>query len=69
MDYAEMRLLLSQGVQAVATVISNLLAQKVFFVRLSTSEHIASSTLIEVQWTFLAITLLCVGLALFFYCE
>ncbi|KAI1167598.1 major facilitator superfamily domain-containing protein [Nemania serpens] len=67
MDYAEMRLLLSQGVQAVATVISNLLAQKVFFVRLSTSEHIASSTLIEVQWTFLAITLLCVGLALFFY--
>lgn len=64
-----MRLLLSQGVQGVATVISNLLAQKVFFMRLSTSEHIESSTLIDVQWTFLAITLLCVGLALFFYCK
>ncbi|KAI1116324.1 major facilitator superfamily domain-containing protein [Nemania sp. NC0429] len=67
MDYAEMRLLLSQGIQAVATVISNVLAQKVFFRRLSSSDHIESSTLIDVQWTFLAITLLCVGLALFFY--
>ncbi|KAJ8131363.1 hypothetical protein O1611_g2260 [Lasiodiplodia mahajangana] len=62
-----MRLLLSQGVQAVATVLSGLLAQKVFFVELSTRETIGSSTLIDVQWTFLAITLLCVGLALFFY--
>ncbi|KAI1177642.1 fucose permease [Nemania sp. FL0916] len=67
MDYAEMRLLLSQGIQAVATVISNLLAQKVFFVQLSTHEHIEALTLIDVQWTFLAITLLCVSLALLFY--
>ncbi|GAW25683.1 putative fucose permease [Rosellinia necatrix] len=67
MDYAEMRLLLSQGVQAVATVISGVLAQKVFFARLSTRSFIGASTLIDVQWTFLAITLLCVGLALFFY--
>ncbi|KAH8162285.1 hypothetical protein CIB48_g5973 [Xylaria polymorpha] len=67
MDYAEMRLLLSQGVQAVATVLSGLLAQKVFFAKLSTSEFIGSTTLIDVQWTFLAITLLCVALALFFY--
>ncbi|KAI0431184.1 fucose permease [Xylaria sp. FL1042] len=67
MDYAEMRLLLSQGVQAVSTVISGLLAQRVFFVQLSTSEFIGASTLVDVQWTFLAITLLCVGLALFFY--
>ncbi len=67
MDYAEMRLLLSQGVQAVSTVLSSLLAQRVFFVKLSTSEYIGASTLVDVQWTFLAITLLCVGLALFFY--
>jgi fucose permease len=67
MDYAEMRLLLSQGVQAIATVLANLLAHKVFFVRLSTRDRIGPSTLIDVQWTFLAITLLCVGLALFFY--
>ncbi|KAI0868489.1 fucose permease [Hypoxylon argillaceum] len=66
-DYAEMRLLLSQGVQAVATVLSGLLAQKVFFVELSTRQSIGPSTLIDVQWTFLSITLLCVGLALFFY--
>ncbi|KAI0540514.1 fucose permease [Xylaria digitata] len=67
MDYAEMRLLLSQGVQGVATVISGVLAQRVFFVQLSTREFIGASTLVDVQWTFLAITLLCVGLALFFY--
>ncbi|KAF2967655.1 hypothetical protein GQX73_g5956 [Xylaria multiplex] len=67
MDYAEMRLLLSQGVQGVATVISGVLAQRVFFVQLSAREFIGASTLVDVQWTFLAITLLCVGLALFFY--
>ncbi|KAI3318021.1 fucose permease [Xylariaceae sp. AK1471] len=67
MDYAEMRLLVAQGVQAVATVLSGLLAQKVFFVQLSTRGYTGSSTLIEVQWTFLAITLLCVALALLFY--
>ncbi|KAI1750785.1 major facilitator superfamily domain-containing protein [Xylaria castorea] len=67
MDYAEMRLLLSQGVQATATVLSGVLAQKVFFVELSTRDSIGSMTLIDVQWTFLAITLLCVALALLFY--
>ncbi|KAI8624836.1 fucose permease [Xylariaceae sp. FL1651] len=67
MDYAEMRLLLAQGVQAVATVLSGLLAEKVFFVELSTHGYTGSSTLIDVQWTFLVITLLCVALALFFY--
>ncbi|KAI1742599.1 major facilitator superfamily domain-containing protein [Xylaria scruposa] len=67
MDYAEMRLLLSQGIQAIATVISGVLAQKVFFAELSTHSSIGSMTLIDVQWTFLAITLLCVALALLFY--
>ncbi|KAI1258607.1 fucose permease [Xylariaceae sp. FL1019] len=67
MDYAEMRLLLAQGVQATATVVSGLLAQKVFFVNLSNKGYRGSSTLLDVQWTFLAITLFCVALALFFY--
>jgi fucose permease len=62
-----MRLLLAQGVQAVATVLSGLLAQKVFFVQLSTRGYTGSSTLIDVQWTFLSITMLCVALALLFY--
>ncbi|KAI1438462.1 fucose permease [Xylaria sp. CBS 124048] len=67
MDYSDMRLLVAQGFQAVATVLSGLLAEKVFFVKLSTRKYTGSSTLIDVQWTFLAITLLTVALALFFY--
>jgi len=62
-----MRLCISQGFQAVATVLSGVLAQKVFFVQLSSHGYTGSTTLIEVQWTFLAITLLCVALALLFY--
>ncbi|KAI2639020.1 MFS general substrate transporter [Hypomontagnella submonticulosa] len=67
MDYAEMRLSLAQGVQAVATVLSGLLAQRVFFTTLDTPGDASSLTLLDVQWTYLAITLLCAALALFFY--
>ncbi|KAI1762146.1 MFS general substrate transporter [Hypoxylon sp. FL1150] len=67
MDYAEMRLCLAQGIQAIATVLSGLLAQKVFFTALDTSNDISSLVLLDVQWTYLAVTLLCVVLALFFY--
>ncbi|ORY65087.1 L-fucose permease [Pseudomassariella vexata] len=67
MDYAEMRLLLAQGVQAVATVVAGVLAQKVFFTQIGGSVKTDSATLLDVQWTYLAITLLCVLLALFFY--
>ncbi|KAI1380945.1 MFS general substrate transporter [Hypoxylon crocopeplum] len=67
MDYAEMRLCLAQGIQAVATVLSGLLAQKVFFVTLYTPGSTDSLALLDVQWTYLAITLLCAALALFFY--
>ncbi|XXH03718.1 hypothetical protein Hte_010124 [Hypoxylon texense] len=67
MDYAEMRLCLAQGIQAVAAVLSGLLAQKVFFTTLNTSSSTSSLVLLDVQWTYLAITLLCVVLALFFY--
>ncbi|KAK8116192.1 hypothetical protein PG984_012694 [Apiospora sp. TS-2023a] len=67
MDYAEMRLLTAQGVQAVATVLAQLLAQKVFFTSVETVDRNSSVNLLDVQWTYLAITLFCVALALFFY--
>ncbi|KFY81328.1 hypothetical protein V500_11536 [Pseudogymnoascus sp. VKM F-4518 (FW-2643)] len=59
--YGEMRLLLAQGVQAVGSVVSELLS-KVLFVNIK--EHV---TLIGVQWTYLAISYLAVILGLFFY--
>lgn len=65
-DYAEMRLLIAQGVQAVATVLSQYLAQRVFFDNIGT-EPSDSFTLRDVQWTYLAITLFCAILALIFY--
>ncbi|KAI1389715.1 MFS general substrate transporter [Hypoxylon trugodes] len=67
MDYAEMRLCLAQGIQAIATVLSGLLAQRVFFTALDTPGSANSLALLDVQWTYLAITLLCAALALFFY--
>ncbi|KAI4592153.1 hypothetical protein KJ359_011481 [Pestalotiopsis sp. 9143b] len=67
LNYAEMRLCLAQAIQAVATVISQLLAQKVFFTDIQGGEGSDSTLLLDVQWTYLAITLLCAALALFFY--
>lgn len=67
-QYAETRILIAQGFQGVASVISGLLAQKVFFDDIADSEGKRTSLeLIDVQWTYLAITLSCVALALFFY--
>lgn len=67
-EYAETRILVAQGFQGVATVLSGVLAQKVFFVDLNDSASTPTSLeLIDVQWTYLAITLFCVALALFFY--
>ncbi|KAK5987413.1 6-deoxy-L-galactose permease-like protein [Cladobotryum mycophilum] len=65
-EYGEARLLIAQAFQAVGSVLSGLLAQKVFF-RSLTLGTIRTQTLLNVQWTYLGITLLCVGLALFFY--
>ncbi|KAF3760728.1 MFS general substrate transporter [Cryphonectria parasitica EP155] len=65
--YAEVRILIAQGFQGVATVVSGVLAQKVFFVNLGTGSRATSDELLDVQWTYLAITLFCVALALFFY--
>jgi fucose permease len=61
-DKAEFRLLLAQGVQAVSSVLSQLLAEKVLFSSITTNP-----SLIDVQWTYLAVTLFTVMLALFFY--
>ncbi|KPM34659.1 hypothetical protein AK830_g11919 [Neonectria ditissima] len=66
-EYGETRLLLAQGVQAVGSVLSGLLAQKVFFKGIAGNTTTTSMSLINVQWTYLGITLLCVILALFFY--
>lgn len=68
-EYAETRILIAQGIQGVASVLSGVLAQKVFFVDLDNNNSAAPTSLelIDVQWTYLAITLFCVALALFFY--
>ncbi|EHK45521.1 uncharacterized protein TrAtP1_003641 [Trichoderma atroviride] len=69
-QYGEARLMLAQAVQAVGSVLSGLLAQKVFFTSLNgvqSSSQSNSTTLLNVQWTYLGITLLCVVLGLFFY--
>lgn len=65
-EYAEFRLMIAQGVQAVASLVSQILAEKVFFrgVRIQGQKHL---TLIDVQWAYLAIALFTVILALFFY--
>lgn len=60
--YAEYRLLLAQGVQGVGSVLSQLLAERALFTSI-----VRSPTLIDVQWTYLAIALFTVLLALFFY--
>lgn len=61
-EFMELRLLLAQGVQAVGTVLSQLIGEKVLFVGFS-----GKPSLIDVQWTYLAIALFDVVLALFFY--
>ncbi|KAJ4388256.1 hypothetical protein N0V85_007746 [Neurospora sp. IMI 360204] len=66
-EYADMRLLLAQGVQAVGAVLSGVLANNVFFVKVEEARRHSPTTLLDVQWTYLTITLLCVLLALFFY--
>jgi fucose permease len=75
-QHAETRLLVAQGVQGVGSVVSGLLANKIFFADIAANNsvdaggggfHIRSTALINVQWTYLGITLLCAALGLFFY--
>ncbi|KAJ6436976.1 L-fucose permease [Purpureocillium lavendulum] len=65
--YGEARLLLAQGVQGVGSITGGLLAQKVFFRGLGQHATTNSRTLINIQWTYLGITLLCVLLSLLFF--
>ena len=59
--HSEMRLNISQGVQAVGTVVAPLLAQKVIFKSVTNS-----ISLINAQWTYLGISLFDVALAIVF---
>ncbi|KAI9880983.1 MAG: hypothetical protein M1830_009477 [Pleopsidium flavum] len=60
--YAEMRLNFAQGIQAIGSVVSPLLAKKVLFKKL-----LDAPSLIDVQWTYLGIALFVVLLAVAFY--
>lgn len=62
LEHAEIRLNISQGVQAVGSVLSPLLAKKVLF---KSVQDVAS--LVDVQWTYLGIALFDVLLAVAFY--
>ncbi|RAL16496.1 putative MFS monosaccharide transporter [Aspergillus homomorphus CBS 101889] len=62
LENSEIRLNISQGVQAVGSVVSPLLAQKVLFKQVTDV-----SSLVDVQWTYLGIALFDVILALVFY--
>ena len=59
--YSETRLNISQGVQAIGTVVAPLLAQKVLFKNVT-----SAAALIDVQWTYLGISLFAVALAVAF---
>ncbi len=61
-EYSEVRLNISQGVQAIGSVLSPILAKKVLFKNV----HDAPS-LIDIQWTYLGIALFDVCLALIFF--
>ncbi|KAE8351420.1 major facilitator superfamily domain-containing protein [Aspergillus coremiiformis] len=62
LENSEIRLNISQGVQAVGTVVAPLLAKKVLFKKVTDV-----STLVDVQWTYLGIALFDVLLAVAFY--
>ncbi|KAJ9155998.1 Fucose permease [Pleurostoma richardsiae] len=65
-QYGEMRILIAQGIQGVATVLSGLLARNVFD-DIEVDRQSGPAVFMDVQWTYLAITLFCAALALFFY--
>ena len=62
LEYAEVRLNLSQAFQGCGSVVSPLLATKVLFGKID-----APSSLVDVQWAYLGIALFVYGLAVVFY--
>lgn len=61
-EYSEVRLNISQAIQAIGSVVSPILAQKVLFKNI-----LDAPSLIDIQWTYLGIALFVVILALIFY--
>ena len=61
-EYAEIRLNMSQAVQAIGSVVSPILAQKALFKNINDAP-----SLINIQWTYLGIALFVVILALIYY--
>ena len=61
-EYAEVRLNMSQGIQAIGSVVSPILARKVLFKSINDAP-----SLIDIQWTYLGIALFDVCLALVFF--
>ncbi|KAI9793815.1 MAG: hypothetical protein M1835_006973 [Candelina submexicana] len=61
-EYAEIRLNISQGFQAIGSVVSPILARRALFRKV-----LDAPSLIDVQWTYLGIALFVVLLALAFY--
>lgn len=61
-EYAEMRLSLSQGFQAIGTLVAHTLAEKALFKSVSDAP-----SLIDVQWTYLAISLFTYILAFIYH--
>lgn len=61
-QYNEMRLNLSQGVQAIGSVVAPLIANKAFF-----REKLHAPSLVDTQWAYLGISLFTVLLAVVYY--
>ncbi|KAK7190693.1 hypothetical protein DPSP01_006700 [Paraphaeosphaeria sporulosa] len=59
-EYAEARLSMSQGIQAIGTIVSPLLAKKVLF-------KASADSLIDVQWAYLGISFFTIMLAVAFF--
>lgn len=61
-EYAEVRLNISQGVQAIGSILSPILAKKVLF-----KSVLDAPSLVDIQWTYLGIALFDVIFALIFF--
>ena len=61
-QYSEIRLNLSQGVQAIGSVVAPLIAHKAFF-----QKSLDGTSLIKTQWAYLGISLFTIGLAVVYY--
>jgi len=61
-EYSELRINVAQGIQAVGSVISPILARRVLF-----KQILNASSLVDVQWTYLGIALFDIILAVVFY--